>query len=143
MRVLALYPRRTLHNAARLLREHVLEEFPFPVWRVQTDCGGEFFGMPFQRALMEHAIKFRPIRPYSPHLNWKVERSRRTNRVEFYATVERRDPQLEAKLKEWQHFYNWTRPHVAHGGRPLMERYFEARRVRPLVTRSSRNTTSH
>jgi len=23
---------------------------------------------------------------------------------------------MEIKLKEWQHFYNWMRPHGAHGG---------------------------
>lgn len=56
---------------------------PVPVQRIQTDRGDEFFGMPFQRAMMDHSIKFRPIRPYSPHLNGKVERSQRTDRVEF------------------------------------------------------------
>jgi transposase InsO family protein len=132
MRVLALYPRRTAYNAVRFLQEHVLEEFPFPIQRIQTDRGGEFFGTPFQRALMDHAIKFRPIRPYSPHLNGKVERSQRTDRVEFYATVERSDPQIGTKLKEWQHFYNWTRPHGAHGGRPPVERYFERQESTPL-----------
>jgi transposase InsO family protein len=132
MRVLALYPRRTAHNAVRFLKEHVLEEFPFPIQRIQTDRGGEFFGTPFQRALMDHAINFRPVRPYSPHLNGKVERSQRTDRVEFYATVERSDPQIETNLKEWQHFYNWTRPHAAHNGRPPVERYFERQESTPL-----------
>lgn len=80
-------PRRTVHNAVRFLKEHVLEEFPFPIQRIQTDCGREFFGTPFQRALMDQAIKFRPTRSYSPHLDGKVERSQRTDRVEFYATV--------------------------------------------------------
>src|SRR5215204_3869624 len=46
MRVLALYPGRTAQNAGRFLKEHVLEEFPFPVQRIQTDRGGEFFGTP-------------------------------------------------------------------------------------------------
>lgn len=132
MRVIALYPRRTAQNAVRFLKEHVLEEFPFPIQRIQTDRGGEFFGTPFQRAMMEQSIKFRPIRPYSPHLNGKVERSQRTDRVEFYATVERSDQQMETKLKEWQHFYNWTRPHAAHGGRAPMERYFEQQGKTPF-----------
>jgi transposase InsO family protein len=132
MRVVALYPRRAAHNAVRFLKEHVLEECPFPVQRIQTDPGGEFFGTPFQRAVMDHPIKFRLILPYSPHLNGKVERSQRTDRVEFYATVERSDPQLGAKLKEWRHFYNWTRPHGAHSGRPTMERYFERQQHTPF-----------
>lgn len=29
----------------------------------------------------------------------------------------RDDPVLDSKLKEQQHFYNWTRPHGAHGGK--------------------------
>src|ERR1044072_9180269 len=100
MRVLALYPRRTAHNAVRFLKEHVLEEFPFPSQRIQTDRGGEFFGTPFQRALMDQAIKFRPVRPYSPHLNGKVERSQRTDRGEFYGTVEPRNPLIKTELKD-------------------------------------------
>ena len=79
MRVLALYPRRTATNSVCFLREHLLKEFPFPVQRVQTDRGAEFFGDAFQRALMAERIKFRPIRPYSPHLKGKVERSQRTD----------------------------------------------------------------
>jgi len=35
---------------------------------------------------MEYGIKFRPLRPASPHLNGKVERSQRTDLEEFYAT---------------------------------------------------------
>lgn len=81
---------------------------------------------------MDQAIKLRSIRPYSPHLNGKVERSQRTDWVEFYATVEGNDPRLEAKLKEWRHFYNWTHPHAAHGGRSSMERYFERREKTPF-----------
>lgn len=45
VRVLALSPRRTAHNAARFLREHVLEEFPFPIQRVQTDRREKFSGL--------------------------------------------------------------------------------------------------
>ena len=42
VRVLALYPRRDAATSVRFLRDHVLEELPFPVQRVQTDRGGEF-----------------------------------------------------------------------------------------------------
>uniref|UniRef100_UPI001F4F1653 integrase core domain-containing protein n=1 Tax=Serratia oryzae TaxID=2034155 RepID=UPI001F4F1653 len=28
-------------------------------------------------------------------------------------------------LAEWQHYYNWERPHSAHNGKTPMERYFE------------------
>ena len=28
-------------------------------------------------------------------------------------------------LTEWQHYYNWERPHSAHNGKTPMEHYFE------------------
>lgn len=34
---------------------------------------------------MELGIKFRPVKPRSPHLNGKVERTQRTNLEEFYS----------------------------------------------------------
>jgi hypothetical protein len=32
---------------------------------------------------------------------------------------------LEDQLAEWQHYYNWHRPHSAHHGKSPMEKYFE------------------
>jgi hypothetical protein len=60
---------------------------------------------------MECGIKFRPIKPGSPHLNGKVERTQRKDLDEFYSTVDIRSPDLEQHLQEWQHYYNWDRPH--------------------------------
>lgn len=130
------------------------EEFPFPIQRIQTDRGDEFFGTPFQRALMDRAIKFRPIRPYSPHLNGKVERSQRTDRVEFYATIEQGDPEMESKLKEWQHFYNWIRPHGAMAASrrwsgtlscnvKFRDLHLSVMKTRPSVARLSNEITLH
>jgi transposase InsO family protein len=63
LRVLGLYPRRTASNTVHFLTHRMIEEFPFPIQRVQTDRGSEFFGMTFQEALQYHCIKFRPNRP--------------------------------------------------------------------------------
>jgi hypothetical protein len=41
---------------------------PFPIQRIQTDRGLEFFAEDVQRWLTERAIKFRPVPPRSPHL---------------------------------------------------------------------------
>jgi len=60
---------------------------------------------------MEYHIKYRPIRPRSPHLNGKVERSQRTDWDEFYSTVDLDSPELESLLEEWQNYYNCERPH--------------------------------
>lgn len=79
--------------------------------------------------MIERKIKFHQIRPYSPHLNGKVERSQRTDRVEFYVTVENSDPLLEEKLKEWQNFYNKVRPHSSLGGKSPISRYSEHKQI--------------
>ena len=42
--------------------ERLLEEMPFPIQRIQSDRGLEFFAEKVQRRLMEWAIKFRPIK---------------------------------------------------------------------------------
>jgi hypothetical protein len=49
LRVLGLYPRRTASNAVHFLKQRMVEEFPFPIQRVQTDRGGEFSGWSFKR----------------------------------------------------------------------------------------------
>ncbi len=81
MRVLSLYSARTAENAVDFLLERVIEELPFPVERIQTDRGGEFFGHVFQEAMGENSIKFRPNPPGMPPLNGKVERSQQTDRT--------------------------------------------------------------
>jgi len=69
--VLGVYTRangaNTLHFMAR-----VIEEMPFPIQRIQTDRGGEYFADPVQKWLADNRIKFRPNPPRSPHLNGKV-----------------------------------------------------------------------
>lgn len=121
LRVLGLYPARTAENAVDFLVERVLEEFPFPIQRIQTDRGGEFFGLKFQQALRDNFIKFRPIRPGTPHLNGKVERSQQTDRIEFWAIADLHDPKLPEQLEEWQMYYNWHRPHTALNGKTPMD----------------------
>ena len=115
VRVLAVYPRRTAANSLLFL-ERVIEEMPFPTQAIQTDRGREFFAYGFQEKLMEYGIKFRPIRPRSPHLNGKVERSQRTDLDEFYPTVDVKSSDLSQRLQEWQDHYNQYRSHGALEG---------------------------
>jgi IS30 family transposase len=68
MRTLKLYPNKKAESTVDFL-EYVLDTFPFPIKRIQTDRGTEFFNDIFQLELAEHFIKFRPIKPRSPHLN--------------------------------------------------------------------------
>jgi len=122
-RVLGLYARRQACHTLNFF-ERVIDEMPFPVQRIQSDRGREFMAAEVQHWLAEHCIKYRPVKPRSPHLNGKVERSQRTDLEEFYATVDL-DAGLEERLAEWQHYYNWERPHGSLGGRSPMDRYFE------------------
>jgi len=107
MRVLRLYKNKKAESSVDFLF-HVLDNFPFPIQRIQTDWGAEFFADIFQSELMEHFIKFRPIKPRSPHLNGKVERSQKTDKMEFYKTIDLKDKEinLDAQLSEWVSFYN-------------------------------------
>ena len=123
-KVLGLYPRRTAVNTIHFL-ERVVEEMPFPIQRLQTDRGREFFAFKVQTWLQEYCIKFRPIKPRSPHLNGKVERGHKTDLQEFYATADLSAPDLQDRLDEWQHFYNWHPPHSSLGGKPPIDRYHE------------------
>ena len=130
-RVLAVFPRRTAASTLGFL-ERVIEEMPFPVQRVQTDRGREFFAVAVQQWLMDHCIKFRPNKPASPHLNGKVERSQKTDREEFWAVTDARTPDVELRLAEWQHYYNWTRPHGSLNGHTPIETFCEKQEATPV-----------
>ena len=123
-RVLRLYKRRTAVDTINFI-EDVLEEKPFPVQSIQTDRGAEFFAYRVQESPPEWRIKFRPNRTAAPHLNGKAERSQKTNKLEFYPAVDLDHPELDRLLGEWQHCYNWQRPHSAFDGKTPMDRYFD------------------
>jgi len=123
-RVLAVYARRTGANTLLFL-EQVIEEMPFPIQRIQTDRGREFFAATVQERMMEYGIKFRPNKPASPHLNGKVERSQRTDKEEFYSTVELDIETLKDAVSEWQFYYNWQRTHGSLNGLTPAERVFQ------------------
>jgi len=129
-RVLGLYPRRSAKQTLHFL-DRLIEEMPFPIQRIQTDRGREFFAVKVQKRLMEYGIKFRPIRPASPHLNGKVERSQKTDLHEFYSTMDLDDPELADRLDEWQHYYNWQRAHGSLAGRTPNERFIQLIRKTP------------
>jgi transposase InsO family protein len=130
-RVLGLYPRRSAAHTIAFL-ERVVEEMPFPIQRIQTDRGREFFALSVQRWLKNAAIKFRPIRPASPHLNGKVERSHQTDLAEFYGTADLKAPSLRAELDLWQHAYNWDRPHSSLRGSTPIDRVCDLLDKTPL-----------
>ena len=114
-RVLEIYKRRTAENTLDFI-DQLIERFP--IQRIQTDRGREFFAVKVQKKLMEFSIKFRPNRPGAPHLNGKVERSQKTDLEEFYATADLSHfEKLKEELGYWEFFYNWYRPHGSLGGK--------------------------
>ena len=130
-RVLRLYRQRTAENTLDFI-EAIVEEMPFPIQRIQTDRGREFFAVKVQEMMKRYGIKFRPNKPASPHLNGKVERSQKTDKIEFYSTVDLSLADLDLLLAEWQHYYNWERSHSAHNGKTPMEKYFELSEKAPF-----------
>jgi transposase InsO family protein len=132
IRVLALFNRRTAANSLQFL-EWAIEEFPFPIQRIQTDRGREFFAYCFQEKLMEYGIKFRPIKPAFPHLNGKVERSQRTDIEEFYATVDLKASDLQDRLRDWQDHYNQHRCHGSLGGQTPWQVWHHRSSVTPFA----------
>ena len=42
-----------------------------------------------------------------------------------------RDPNLETRLSEWQHFYSWERPHDSPGGLTPTDRLRDRIRLAP------------
>ena len=110
----------------------MIEEIGFPIQRFQTDRGTEFFAYKVQERLQEYGIKFRPNKPASPQLNGKVERSQKTDKVEFYALADFDDSELGDRLSEWQFYYNWQRPHGSLNGKTPMQVASELGDVTPF-----------
>ena len=129
-KVLALYNKRTATNTIDFLSK-VRVNMPFPVQRVQTDRGQEFFAYVVQDYLKDQKIKFRPIKPLSPHLNGKVERTQRTDLDEFYSNTNIKEPTLAHQLNEWVEYYNRQRSHSSLKGKTPWEKYQELEHLVP------------
>lgn len=66
------------------------------------------------------------IKPRTSKHNDKVERSHKTDKMEFYQLLDYTDDiDLKAKLAEWEAFYNYARPHTALIGKTPYERLKE------------------
>ena len=131
---LGVYPRRDAY-CTLLFMEWVIETMPFPIQRIQTDRGSDFFAKEVQRYLMDNYIKFRPIPPRSPHLNGKVERSQLTDKIEFWLRHSRKDPEINKRIQAWPFEYNWRRPHGSLGGKTPVDKLNELSEKNPFVKR--------
>ena len=73
----------------------------------------------------------------------KVERVQRTSLEESWPTVDLGNPELEEKLAEWQHFYDWDPPHDSVGGRPPIDRLCDLLRQSPTGEEIAANNDSN
>ena len=133
LRTIRVYPNKKAESTIHFLGE-ILNTFPFPVQRIQTDWGTEFFNYDFQYELHDHFIKFRPIKPRTPHLNGKVERSQQTDKTEFWNLIDLSDKTLDLNVMamEWQEFYNKKRPHSSLNGKTPMQKLKSVKHLVPI-----------
>ncbi len=125
IRVLKIYDRCNQATAIRFVDE-VRRRLPFRVQVVQTDNGAEFQSR-FHWHLDGLDIRHAYIRPRTPRLNGKVERSHRVDDQEFYQLLDREGVSddihlFNAKLREWEDYYNYHRPHGALDGQTPYEK---------------------
>ena len=124
LRVLRAYPRCNQQTAIQFL-DYLLARLPFRVDVIQTDNGGEF-GAQFHYHVLDRGIRHVYIKPATPRLNGKVERSHRIDENEFYRMLDGvviDDTELfNDRLQEWEDFYNYNRPHGGLDGQTPYER---------------------
>jgi len=120
IRALQIHPE---HNQARAIQfmNYVIEKFPFRISTIRTDRGHEFQAR-FHWHVEDQGMRHVYIKPQTPQLNGKVERSHRTDQTEFYQLLTYTDDMdLNAKLKAWEDFYNYDRPHLSLEGKTPYE----------------------
>ena len=86
IRVLRIYPKNNQKTAIQFL-DYVLERLPFRVEAIQTDNGAEF-PTGFHWHVLDRGIRHTYMKPATPRLNGKVERSHRIDAEEFYRMLD-------------------------------------------------------
>lgn len=120
IRALQIYPKHN-QDCAIMFIDYVIEKFPFRISTVRTDRGHEFQAR-FHWHVEDQGMRHVYIKPRTPQLNGKVERSLRTDQTEFYQLLTYTDDvDLNAKLVAWENFYNYDRPHISHEGKTPYE----------------------
>lgn len=127
LRILRIYPRSDQKTAIQFL-DYVLSRLPFQVEKIQTDNGAEFQSA-FHWHVLDQGIGHVYIRPATPRLNGKVERSHRIDTEEFYRLLDGVVlgdlATFNDKLKEWEDYYNYHRPHGGLAGQTPYERLLQ------------------
>jgi transposase InsO family protein len=133
LRVLRIYPQLNQQTAIAFA-DYVMQRLPFQVEVIQTDNGSEF-GSAFHWHILDKGVGHIYIKPRTPRLNGKVERSHRIDAEEFYHLLDGvvlDDAKVfNDKLQEWEDYYNYHRPHGALDGQTPYERLRQKTQTRP------------
>jgi transposase InsO family protein len=117
--VLRIYPRLNQRTAIQFA-DYVLERLPFRVETIQADNGAEFQSQ-FHYHLLDKGVSHVYIKPRTPRLNGKVERSHRIDAEEFYQLLDGvviDDTNVfNDRLREWENFYDYIAPTAAWAAR--------------------------
>jgi transposase InsO family protein len=120
IRALKIYRQHTQKNAIEFV-DYVENKFPFRIHTIRTDRGHEFQAR-FHWHVEDKGMRHVYIKPRSPQLNGKVERSHGIDQQEFYQLLTYTDDvDLNKKLESWERFYNFFRPHGAFDGKTPYE----------------------
>ena len=120
IRALQIFPKHNPEYAIQFM-DYVIEKFSFRIRMIRTDQGHEFQAR-FHWHVEDQGIPYIYIKPHTPQLNGKVEGSHRTDQTEFYQLLTYTDDvDLIAKLKAWENFYNYDRPHISRDGKTAYE----------------------
>jgi transposase InsO family protein len=103
---LGLYGRLNQKTAIQFV-DYALERFPFRVDVIQTDNGSDFQAT-FHWHVLDTGVGHEYIKPQTPRLNGKVERSHGIDAEEFYRLLDGvvidDSKVFNEKLREWEHF---------------------------------------
>ena len=102
--------------------QNAIKRIPFDIATINTDSGGEN-GKYFAKHLQNNDTIHFYSRAGTPTDNPRVERSHLTDEKEFYGrgNIYKTFAEQKQALKDWEHTYNYTRPHQALGQLTPME----------------------
>ena len=121
----AMHPNEKTSQAVQFLRDALAyyARLGVTVRRLLTDNGSAFRSGEFAQACQALGIKHQFTRPYRPQTNGKAERFIQSALREWaYGWTYQNSAQRINALADWQHHYNWHRPHSGIGGLPPMAR---------------------
>lgn len=124
IRILRIYDRINQETSIQFT-DYALSQLPFKINCVQTDNGVEFSNQ-YHWHLYDLGIRHIYIKPRTPRLNGKVERSHRIDEEEFYQLLKGKIinslEDFNFKIKKWQDYYNYERPHGSLEGKTPFEK---------------------